>query len=747
MKNKISNLKKTVFSVLILFFLTLPCVSAHSQPIPQVEIIPLNYTDFSQIKKFTKLEIGIQIPKEIEEKVNAFILEDEYFNKEKINPFVEWELDLEILFKHLETGKIVKKDAFYYKEFRRNERSNYWDGVNTHFPMRVRFTPPLSGEWVAETILKVNNKTYKEYGVFHVNVIESNELGFVKIHSNKQNLQQGNDIIYPLGSNFPYPHNGNNMTWNWNPSVRLKMSAWTDYLMDLEDYNSKGGKYFRIMIAPSASDIEFEKIGNYYERLNYAWEIDQMLETCSEKNMMVQFCMMIHTPTMQAADYGQYSWDFSNFWHDKSAWPYKDQMPTYCYQSAFDLEKFSDIVNHKEALNYMKQRYRYMISRWGYSTNISFFELLSEPWHVDENNFNKTTPYFEPEGDETRLAVEKFHSEISKFIKEDLQHTDHLLGAIGHMPSKTVYSSEIGGKSGIKEHDKSWADKNIDLVCISTYNYQPDKLISSKNEKSPNNSFGEEEHSYAKVIDNLFRAHEKPVLISETGQGDGTNQCSEDIPHFIDAFRLGYTGLAGFNLWEGFIYSKSDSTTYPYHLWKVISNSHDRMNSEQMKSILQTKKAQGRGVKSSSRRLKNVKEFQYYIKEDLSVCEGYIYNRTYNIASNHTDSASFCGKLSNPNNKAIKSSYKIKKDLHWKKKKIGVEGLKANLYYTVNWYSCFESKKIQSECLKTNKKGILLLKHPTLFVSESSVEKNLFLPLVMYSITEGDCSKGIIEVE
>ena len=78
----------------------------------QVEV--LNHDNLDNIPIRSKVELGVQLPKNIAQKVKVFT---ENLAPNGINPFLEWELKVYALFTHVKTGTKLKVDGFYYREF------------------------------------------------------------------------------------------------------------------------------------------------------------------------------------------------------------------------------------------------------------------------------------------------------------------------------------------------------------------------------------------------------------------------------------------------------------------------------------------------------------------------------------------------------------------------------------------------------------------------------------------------------
>ena len=679
---------------------------------------PLEMVVFGEkIGQFNKIEVGINPPEELRELINNFILSNDVSDKESVNPFLEWELSIKAEFTHIETGKKIIRPGFYYRAMERDERINGWKDVENKYPFRIRFASDDLGKWEvsAEVVVHGTDVHYSTPQTFEI--IASDNSGYVNLTENKLNFERKGEIFVPSGVNLPYPTTGNNMDYSLDPKEKLKMDSWKIFNQDIELYANKGGKYFRFFMAPSASDIEFEQLGNYYSRMNFAWEIDKMLEICESKGVLIDFNMMLHTPIMVAGDYYHFRWDYTKFWPDPKAWPYKDPNPIYCYASAFNSKTPSDMFLNPEAMRYIKQRYRYMIARWGYSTSIMMWEPLSEPWHINENGFSHVTPYDSLNGNIERKAVHVFHKEIAKYIKKDLGDR-HLIAAVGRFPAgdKRIFSHpEL---EGIDYSDSTWFDENIDVISISYYTSSPEKSLLSKSGKSALDCESGENSMYC-VIQRLNTVYNKPVFFGESDHGDGTHICSSMKGNKLDLMRYPISGAAGHFIWAAFGYSYGDQkyAIDERDIWKDVILAEQFFNSEQGKMIFTHKSSQGRERSRIRGNSKFIKNHEYILTEDQLNGIGYIYNRSFNV---HTAGSATGETIEEGSPCYISDSeYQTVQEIAWKPNKMSLEGLAARQRYMLRYYE-FESGRFVNQFeIRANLFGKAKLVHPVLGTTAS----------------------------
>lgn len=717
------------------------------EPKSEIDIVKIGPGDLSNVLRYKKLELGISLPADLQVKIDRFINNT---SGEQINPFLEYQIDVEIEFTHVASGTVKSIDGFYFRDFERNDLTNDWVPKPTNYPFRVRFAPPLNGKWTAQLKIKKDGFVLNEANEFVFNVFESGDPGYVTVHNNNKNLQRGNRIIFPVGHNFPYPKEGvieypsTDPNISWTPEKINKtapVSAWKSYLQDVENYANFGGEYIRVVQAPWASLIEFEEKGNYYNRLHYAWEQDKLFDLCEEKDVLVLFNMMIHEPIMLYGNYYKEAWDWDRY--DINENMTNDPYPVYCYNDNPGVKKphemFLDTDENSVTsdLYYHEQRTRYYISRYGYSTKIYEFELLSEPFHMNEPwkagiNVDQEDPLVEPEHQDynsVRTAYLNFNVRISNYIQI---HAEQLVGI--------SLSSPAWSASGTNIYDPAASLTSVDVLGKNYYAALPNKLLIQKDNLSDNNDVDSDENSFYAFIDEYHHAFNKPVLLPEAGHGDDYAPCSNYTGHYVDMMTLGFTGIAGFNSWNGFNHNTAEGNDEQM-LWQSTIRAQQHMNGDDVIntlsdfSIIQTSTGpkigswkQGRQQEwlSSNHNIGYAKEIQYYISNNNELAVGFIKNRTYNV---QTKGLNCPINLPIPNNNL--------QDIDWTMgSNLFVDGLKNNTDYQIDWYSFKEGWYLSSDCENTDQKKYKM-KHPILLTTFYD------RPIVWFVLKQQNCQKSM----
>lgn len=696
-------------------FLFLPCllllaVTGLAQSTTAFDAKVLNYQELSQVKQFEKLEIGIKLPDSLLALVNNFVLKSNVPLSKKINPFLQWELDLEAEMTHAATGTIKKIPAFYYREYERDEANNTWKDVGTTYPMRIRFAPPIAGEWTCKITMSVKNKRFPGQQNFSYTVVSGDNKGFITVHPNKRNLMLGGEIIVPAGTNFPSPLRGEGVAvYHTGPNGDLfppnktfmatKLSGWLTYHKDIEAYGKAGGRFIRTLQTGWASLLEFEEKGNYYNRQHYAWEQDRLLEYCEQNGMYIHFDLMEQEPFMMYGNYDMFDWDWSHYNSDKSYFA-PDAYPAYCYNDRKD-KLPSDAFSSEDDLRFHEQRIRYYIARYGYSTSVYLFELLSEAYHMDEFATHPV-PFMQDteEGRKVRAAIQKYHEDIAAYIKQQLGHTNQLVG-IDFFTDK-IYDGDT-------YMDQAMYHPDIDVISVNLYSKLPSKMIIAKS--GDNNSIESNENSLARVVSMIADRSGKPVMIAEGGPGDMVDDCSGFAQQSLDMMSFGFIGLAGFNSWVGWDNGQNAH-------WDMVTAADQFLNNAKVTAVLNNGNGYWVQGRQAERHLRNnkekAKETQYYVAQDQNSAVGYVKNRTFNFYTKRTTDA-FCGdvELGEPLNTL--------QDMQWTdgNRYLVVEGLNKANKYEVSWYDYRTGKPIETEKeVQKLKRGKLRLHFPELSVTE-----------------------------
>ncbi len=524
------------------------------RPAQFVQLAPVNYGSLDEVRKNGKLELSISMPGDITKKVDNFI--NRVKGEEKLNPFDPLDLDITVHFMHTDKEGItdtIKGYGFYYQEFKRNNDLKGWGEIRdvTHSNFRVRFTPQKVGQWKCQAYVTAKGSDETLISpMLEFQVVRSDLPGFLEVSDNNHYLEVDGELFLPLGMNMPTqggPVTGFRST-GANPA------EYATYLTKLEELRNAGGTYFRYMTTPWTTEVEFEILGDYTDRLTQAWEMDQVVEKCEDIGLRLHWDMSYMTQLTYIGVFGLYYWD----WTDA-----RDSMCTckllpnwfdndigFCYHTdeKYGVETVDEFLTSKDLIRFYQNRLRYMVARWGYSTHIGALELyneinysgvlfgLTDDCQLDQASQYK--PYFNDTSYVRKLS--DWQIEMGRFIKEDLQHLDHPYcvnfgGAPNYAtPEEYPYEPEDGASMACG--DVAYFSEYVDIMSYNDYyrwpnkfEYQHEDLIKLK--------------KFAKKQKFTEEDYEKPLIYSEVGMG--MHGC-DDVFTFRQLYVISpFTGAAG----------------------------------------------------------------------------------------------------------------------------------------------------------------------------------------------------------
>jgi len=372
----------------------------------------------------------------------------------------------------------------------------------------------------------------------------------MEVSDNQHYFEVDDELFLPLGMNMPtqggpltgYRHDGANP------------AEYVTYHYALQDLKNAGGTYFRYMTTPWTTEIEFETLGDYTDRLTQAWEMDQVVEKCEELGLRMHWNMSYMTQLTYMGVFGLYFWDWTDA-RDSMAtcadlpnWFEQDRGFCYHTDETYGVETVDEFLTNKELIRYYQNRLRYMIARWGYSTSIGALELYNEINYsgllfglTDNCQLDYETeykPYFNDTSYVRKLS--EWQIEMGRFIKEDLKHFDHPYcvnfgGAPNYAtPDEYPYLPEDGVALGAG--DFTYFSEYVDIMSYNDYfrwlekfEYQHSDLIKMKR--------------FAKKQKFTESDFEKPLMYSEVGMGQ--HGC-DDVFTFRQLYVMSpFTGAAG----------------------------------------------------------------------------------------------------------------------------------------------------------------------------------------------------------
>lgn len=496
-----------------------------------------------QVGQFEKLEIGVSLDSALTNRILNHTLKrgDEGVNS--INPFNPEEIDVFAEFWVQSEGVWygpVRVNGFYYQDYSRTTKGWALNPSNDLF--RIRFAPSYLGLWRCKITAKIANQETITFNEFTFQSIPSQNKGFVRVGDNKRYLRVGEDPFFPIGQNLTGPNNPSH-TLEWG-SKTASPTDYLDFQESMTDLADAGANYFRYIVSPWQTEIEFEELGNYSDRMPNAWEFDQILTHAAHLDLKLHLDMAMHYSFESPNGYAMTDWDWSakgDPLNPGNSPCFKDNDKGYCYRNELGLEDPLEFLTDSLAMVYYKRRLRYMVARWGYSTSIGVMELMSEA-----NNFgnealielktingnygcysviDSTNSADQPYKDFPEKIIPKLMSwqlEMCRYLKEDL-------GVLQH-PVAVSYTGEPDFLHG----DSTYYSPYVDIATFNNYGVSVNKfeknyvIITRKYQNSSSDFY-----------------LDKPFMHSEYGPGGSITNCDQGVRYIQTINLTPFTGLAG----------------------------------------------------------------------------------------------------------------------------------------------------------------------------------------------------------
>jgi hypothetical protein len=247
----------------------------------------------------------------------------------------------------------------------------------------LRYTPSVTGNYIITIRVIDATGTFYSSGI-NRNVTTSNRKGFVKINPTNQQFMKfdNNDPYYPVGVNIA-----------WNSQL---ITSYKQYFDSLSPNNINWTRYWLTDFARQALEWSSSHWSGWYSGLGVysqraAGILDSVLDMCSTRDIYMQLVLQHH---------GQFSTTVNAEWAGN---PYNSA-------NGGTLSSAGQFFSNAAAKAQTKKQYRYIIARWGYSTNVLAWELFNEV------NFT----------DGTDSDIDSWHDEMSQYI-QSIDLFDHII--------------------------------------------------------------------------------------------------------------------------------------------------------------------------------------------------------------------------------------------------------------------------------------------------------------------------------
>lgn len=264
------------------------------------------------------------------------------------------------------SGREVRVPAFYYEQ-RDALSSSPGDGRG----WRVRYTPTEPGTHLVRLVARLAKGQVRQLATTSFQCVPSRRSGFVSVKGRRFVLDNG-DVFFPVGANRC-----------WGDRRHPKR-----YLDDMERLASNGANCLRVWLAPWWLPLEVRPAR--FDQVSAAL-LDAIMAKAESLGLRVILCIEQHGNLQpKGAEIGR--------WLDH---PYNAANGGPCRTR-------TEFFTHPEARRLFKNRLRYLVARWGYSTSLMAWELFNEVELVAFERYGF-------EGNE--LSVRTWHVEMADFLR------------------------------------------------------------------------------------------------------------------------------------------------------------------------------------------------------------------------------------------------------------------------------------------------------------------------------------------
>lgn len=312
------------------------------------------------------------------------------------NPYDSREIGLDLILTS-PTGKSITLPCFYVS------------GNSTTSAWKARFAAQEAGNYSYHFQLKKNNTSVAVSANATLTVAPSAKDGF---------LHKNDFWTFKFDSGKPFRGIGENVGW--------ESRTWEDpkfnYDNLLSELANNGANFFRTWMSAWNLPLEWKTVvdtdrysnstGHFHE--GGVQRMDELVELADSLGMYMMLALDYHGGLTS-------NWSLNNY-NSVNGGP--ANTPT-------------DFFTNAEAKSQYKNRLRYLVARWGYSTSIAAWEFFNE---VDNAVYSDETTIAIP-----HAAVTQWHTEMSAYLK-NIDPYDHLI-------TTSISHREIAGMYNIDDID------------------------------------------------------------------------------------------------------------------------------------------------------------------------------------------------------------------------------------------------------------------------------------------------------
>jgi hypothetical protein len=282
-------------------------------------------------------------------------------SKTYTNPFDPCEVDVMVTF-HQPDGTDVNIPGFYYRAYTTSGSNPEYYTTAGAISWKARFAPSQLGSYTCDIKVKDADGTATATSAGSFTCQENGKKGFIRVDPNQHDFLKYDNSDTCLNI-------GENIGWNNGSISGGGIAGWDYYLKKL---HNAGANWIRLWSCTYGANfgVSLEaKIGlwgdtTYFQgagkpSLQTSLRMDKYVEIAEQNSIAIQFALQHH---------GQVSTDTNPDWNDN---PYNIVAGGFLSDPC---KYFTDPC----AIKLTKNKYRYIVARWGYSPAIFAWELFNE---------------------------------------------------------------------------------------------------------------------------------------------------------------------------------------------------------------------------------------------------------------------------------------------------------------------------------------------------------------------------------
>jgi hypothetical protein len=283
------------------------------------------------------------------------------------NPFDPCEVDVTATF-HQPDGTDVMVPGFYYRAYTVSGSNPERYTTAGAISWKARFAPSMLGSYICDITVKDVDGTATAATAGTFTCEESGKKGFIKVDPNNHDFLKYDNGDTRLNI-------GENIAWNSGG-----IYGWNNYLVKLHNaganwvrlWNCGYGSDRGVLLEWKSSDYSGYFQGAGKPSMQTSLRLDKYVEIAEQNNIAIQLTLQHH---------GQFSTTTNPDWNDN---PYNVLAGGFLSDPC---KYFTDA----NAIKLTKNKFRYIVARWGYSPAIFAWELFNEVQYTNGWSSNQAS--------------------------------------------------------------------------------------------------------------------------------------------------------------------------------------------------------------------------------------------------------------------------------------------------------------------------------------------------------------------